>query len=382
MICGESTCNNTRIQPTPQDAEPSPARLTKPQRETQKTYKRTKRFLAVEAFPIALLLCIPLFAHAGVFSVLAGMFSEETQAARVAAAYNAQSIPLLRAATHSDPNPSKGGGDVIVDAGALVPESGPGAGGGDATAVSHSNGEISVYVVREGDALSQIAEMYGVTPETILWANDIKRADLIQPGDSLVILPVSGVRYVVKSGDTLAEIAEEYHGTVDDIIAYNGLASETDVQVGDTVVIPGGEVVPPPVAQTQTRVSSALGAVKDVVASVSGYFSHPVPGAIKTQGIHGYNGVDLGAPSGTAIRAAASGEVIISKGSGWNGGYGNYIVIKHPNGTQTLYAHNTTNTVSAGQYVEQGEQIGTVGSTGRSTGSHLHFEVRGDSNPF
>ena len=82
------------------------------------------------------------------------------------------------------------------------------------------------------------------------------------------------------------------------------------------------------------------------------------------------------------IRAAAAGEVLISKGSGWNGGYGSYIVIKHTNGTQTLYAHTSANYVSAGQSVSQGESIGAVGSTGQSTGPHLHFEVRGSANPF
>ncbi len=90
----------------------------------------------------------------------------------------------------------------------------------------------------------------------------------------------------------------------------------------------------------------------------------------------------MAASAGAPIRAAAAGEVIVSKTGGWNGGYGNYIVIKHANGTQTLYAHNSSNAVSAGASVAQGEVIGYVGNTGRSTGSHLHFEVRGAKNPF
>jgi murein DD-endopeptidase MepM/ murein hydrolase activator NlpD len=104
--------------------------------------------------------------------------------------------------------------------------------------------------------------------------------------------------------------------------------------------------------------------------------------ARKSQGIHGYNGVDLAAPTGTQVLAAASGQVLISRFGGWNGGYGNYIVIKHSNGTQTLYAHNSANYVSVGQWVSQGDVIGLVGNTGKSTGSHLHFEVRGAKNPF
>ena len=92
--------------------------------------------------------------------------------------------------------------------------------------------------------------------------------------------------------------------------------------------------------------------------------------------------VDLAGGYGSTIRAAASGEVIVSKQSGWNGGYGQDIVVRHGNGTQTLYAHLSRNDVGVGAYVSQGQVIGGMGSTGRSTGTHLHFEVRGASNPF
>jgi murein DD-endopeptidase MepM/ murein hydrolase activator NlpD len=117
-------------------------------------------------------------------------------------------------------------------------------------------------------------------------------------------------------------------------------------------------------------------------AASSAGFIHPVPGAVRTQGIHGNNGVDFAAGHGTTIRAAAAGEVIVSKSSGWNGGYGQYVVIRHNNGTQTLYAHFSENYVGVGAYVAQGEAIGAMGNTGRSTGTHLHFEVRGARNPF
>jgi murein DD-endopeptidase MepM/ murein hydrolase activator NlpD len=103
---------------------------------------------------------------------------------------------------------------------------------------------------------------------------------------------------------------------------------------------------------------------------------------MRTQGIHGYNAVDLAAAHASPVRAAAAGEVIVSKSSGWNGGYGNYIVVRHGNGTQTLYAHLSSNVVGVGAFVAAGERIGYMGSTGRSTGTHLHFEVRGATNPF
>lgn len=289
---------------------------------------------------------------------------------------NAQSVQLLRPTASIDPLASRGGGDIMVDEdGVLVPSAGT-AGFAEEGAISN-NGEISVYIVRDGDNLSQIAEMFGVSANTILWANNIEDRNLIQPGDTLVILPVSGVRHVVKQGDTLKKIAEKYHGDVDDIIAYNQLKGESDIAPGETVVIPGGEVAAP------TSTKSAGGGVASAPSGGSTYFAHPLPGAVRTQGIHGYNGVDLAAPIGTTVRAAAAGEVILVGRAGqWNGGYGNYIVIKHSNGTQTLYAHLNAYKVSTGESVAQGDPIGTVGNTGRSTGSHLHFEVRGARNPF
>jgi murein DD-endopeptidase MepM/ murein hydrolase activator NlpD len=216
--------------------------------------------------------------------------------------------------------------------------------------------------------------MYDVSAKTILWANNIESASKIRPGDTLVILPITGVRHIVKSGDTLATIAKKYKGDVDDILSYNQLASVSDIKVGDTVIIPDGTIVAPP------AVASRSGAVATGNGS-SGYV-HPVPGAVRTQGIHGYNGVDLAAPVGTAVRAAQGGQVIVARTSGWNGGYGLYIVIKHPNGTQTLYAHLSSVSVTVGDSVASGQTIGAVGNTGRSTGSHLHFEVRGAKNPF
>ena len=108
----------------------------------------------------------------------------------------------------------------------------------------------------------------------------------------------------------------------------------------------------------------------------------PLVGGRKTQGIHGNNGIDIGAPSGTSVVASASGRVILTRTSGYNGGYGLMIVIDHGNGVQTLYAHLKAVYINSGQTVTQGQVIGEVGNTGRSSGAHLHFEVRGAKNPF
>lgn len=326
--------------------------------------------------PVLAIFLLPTFASAGFFDAISGFFEKSQASEPLIVAQNAQTIPLLRAAVNEDPNPSKGGGDIIVsDDGTLVPQ-GSAFEQGEGTKVNEANGQISVYVVREGDSLSQIAEMFGVTSNTILWANDIPKATAIQPGDTLVILPVSGVRHVIKSGETLKSIAAKYRGRVEDIIDYNQLADASDIAVGDEIVIPGGQVQVAVTTKTSGGSNSAGG------SSLSGYFIHPLPSAIKTQSTHGYNGVDLAAPAGTAVRAAAGGEVMVSKDAGWNGGYGMYVVIKHANGTQTLYAHLSSTAVSAGDVVSQGQTIGGVGNTGRSTGNHLHFEVRGARNPF
>ena len=313
--------------------------------------------------------------HAGVFSTIAHLWSDvpvEEQTATVID-HSAQFTPLLSATLNPDPQKAIGGGDVEVVNGALI-STGP-IGADEIAASNNGGGEISVYVVREGDALSQIAEMYGVTTNTILWANDITSAASIQPGDTLVILPIVGVQHTVAKGETFGSILKKYDADYDEVLEYNNLASADELSVGDELMIPGGEMHAP------RRIAYAAPTKSSGSANTTG-FSHPAPGATKTQGIHGYNSVDLAAGHGSAIRAAAGGEVIISKSGGWNGGYGQYIVIRHSNGTQTLYAHLSSNAVGVGSYVSAGQVIGGMGSTGKSTGTHLHFEVRGGRNPF
>jgi LysM repeat protein len=238
------------------------------------------------------------------------------------------------------------------------------------------NGQISVYVVRKGDTLSEIAKMFSVSTNTILWANDI-RGGVIKEGQELVILPISGVRHTAKSGDTLRSIASRYKADLNDILAYNDLSTNAKLKAGDIILVPNGEIS---AAQTLTAKSSSN--VNNVV--YAGYYLRPIVGGIRSQGIHGHNGVDIGArlPPGTPIMAAASGKVIIARNGGYNGGYGSYVVISHANGTQTLYAHLSSVSVSVGQSVGQGQTIGGLGSSGKSTGVHLHFEVRGAKNPF
>tara|TARA_B100000745_G_scaffold70940_1_gene42449 strand:- start:20010 stop:21068 length:1059 start_codon:yes stop_codon:yes gene_type:complete len=330
---------------------------------------------------------IPSGAHAGVFSALFESLTA-TLEYTTKTTYNSQTIPLPTAAQNVDPNPSKGGGEItIVNDSALLPASGPTGSMADvADDTSYkTNGQISIYIVRPGDTLGDIAEMFDVSINTIRWGNDISRSESIQPGQELVILPVTGIRYTVKTGGTLRDIIEKHGGDIDEAIAYNGYSADEYLAAGTEVIIPDGEMAAPKAsaAVAKSRYTQSTTGVRGTGGpSYSGYYLNPVASGTRTQGIHGYNAVDIGAPTGTPIMAAASGKVIISKNSGWNGGYGKYIVIEHENGTQTLYSHNVKNIVFSGQQVVQGQVIAYMGSTGRSTGPHVHFEVRGAKNPF
>lgn len=250
---------------------------------------------------------------------------------------------------------------------------------------SATSDRISVYAVRSGDTLSEIATMFGVSENTIIWANNLSSARDVHPGDTLIILPISGVSYTTKKGDTLKSVAKKYSADTTEIAQFNGLDASAPLAVGSTIIIPGAEVTPPASSpkSTSSKASSSEPYLGGSGYTQTGYYTNPIPRALLTQGIHGWNAVDLGASRGTPIHAAAAGTIIIARNNdAWNGGYGNYVVITHGNDTQTLYAHMTQTTVSSGQSVSAGQIIGYVGSTGESTGPHLHFEVRGAANPF
>jgi len=287
---------------------------------------------------------------------------------------NSQTMSLLEGYLNINPTGTGGAEIAIVDSVALESN------GGDSEVFvdlgKSGAGQISVYVVREGDTLSEIADMFEVSANTILWANDIKNRSSIKVGQELVILPISGVRHVVKSGDTLKSLATKYKADLNDILSYNGLTANTKIKTGDIVIIPDGVI-----SIVQTPLASGS-QVSQSYPTYVGYYLRPIVGGRKTQSIHGHNGVDLAAPIYTPILASADGKVIVSRTGGHNGGYGTYVVISHTNGTQTVYAHMSVNNVSVGEWVNQGQIIGAIGMTGKTTGPHVHFEIRGAKNPF
>ncbi|MBI1957263.1 MAG: M23 family metallopeptidase, partial [Candidatus Niyogibacteria bacterium] len=320
------------------------------------------------AFAAVLIVTLPFSdAEAGLLTFFKNMFKGEAET-EAAVVFNSQTIPLLEAPTNVNPLAGTGGGDItIVQNNALLAATGPLGSIADIEDSAKPNGQISIYIVREGDSLSAIAKMFSVSVNTIVWANDLSRTDLIKTGQTLVILPISGVQYTVVKGDTVQSIAKKFKGDADEIIQYNDLPASGALAAGSAIVIPNGESY---VVSTPTsRLRSASG------PEYPGYYIRPLVGGRKSQGLHGYNGVDLANSCGTPVLAAASGDVIVGRSYGWNGGYGLYTVIRHPNNTQTLYSHLSSIIVEAGWPVVQGQVIGYVGSTGNSTGCHLHFEV-------
>lgn len=334
----------------------------------------------------------PHSAQAQFFSFISNVFAGDkltdyNQELLFSAEENSQNIDLLKAPV----NPGNfsgafGGGDILIVDNETIESFGR-SGSVDQNDVSDKSGRIRVYVVREGDSISQIAQMFGVSVNTVRWSNDIGPDESISPDQKLIILPITGVQYVVEEGDTVSSIAEKYGGDEEEIRNFNNLSKEGHLAVGDEIVIPNGEMGHTHEhhhddSEGDSYVNHPAPSLNSPSLNANGYYAHPAPGGVVTQHLHGYNGIDFGSAYGTPIVASAPGTVIISRSGGWNGGYGSYIVIDHPNGTQTLYAHNSQNNVSVGQYVKRGEMIGRMGSTGRSTGNHVHFEVRGASNPF
>jgi murein DD-endopeptidase MepM/ murein hydrolase activator NlpD len=318
-------------------------------------------------------LLLPVSAHAGVFSAFAekvrSVFLSPTESLTVEESATSQTMPVFKPVVVGEDDgleelDASSGGALSATTGSLRVST--------EDIEYPASDTISVYEVKKGDTLSTVAKLFGVSKNTIVWANDLT-SERLTPGDTLVILPITGVRHTVKKGDTVASIAKKYKGDADDIAKYNGVSPDASLALGEIILVPEGEIAVAAPKITAKPASSG---------TVSGLLARPLVGGRKTQSIHGNNGVDIAALVGTPVLASADGQIISAKSSGYNGGYGSMIIIKHNGKLQTLYAHLSTVDVVVGQYVSKGQVIGAVGNTGRSTGPHLHFEVRGGKNPF
>lgn len=239
--------------------------------------------------------------------------------------------------------------------------------------------DIVTYEIEEGDSMESIAQDFGVSVETLLGVNSLSQKTKLKPGDKLIILPVDGARHMVKPGETLSSIAKTYKAEEDRIIAFNNLPANALIKAGDVLIIPGAQFHVP----ISPKHAPAISIPASQLPNLTGYYGLPTAGGKITQGLHPYNAVDVGGRAwcNTPLYASAAGTVIVADDKGWNGGYGKYIKIAHDNGTITLYAHASQLLISQNQFVNKGQIIALMGSTGNSTGCHVHFEVRGARNP-
>ena len=233
--------------------------------------------------------------------------------------------------------------------------------------------EVFRYVVESSDTPLSVAEKFGVSLNTVLWANDISSSTILSLGKELIVLPTTGTLHLVRPNDTLSEISLWYKGDVKEIVKYNGLASASDIYAGDFVIVPNGIM---PKILPQGRLTPIA----------NSYFIYPIPAPHRvTQGLHAYNAIDFSNRScGEPVYAAAGGTI---QRTGYHTMGGNYVRILHPNGVVTYYGHLAKAAMNSGVKVFQGEIIGYTGHSGYTipagpAGCHVHFEVRGAPNPF
>ena len=242
--------------------------------------------------------------------------------------------------------------------------------------------KVTTYVVKDGDTLWSIARQFNLTTDTVRYANKLEDENSVKPGQTLSILPMVGLIHTVVQGDSLEGIAAKYKTNKELIISQNDIYGE-DITPGMELLVPDGEipalpkpvVVPQTTPQKDTSSSQSSGGYGSS-ASISRSGSFIFPTIVGSMGFYnGYHNwaIDIPNSIGTPIFAADSGRIVEAQ-YGYNGGYGNTILIDHGDGFQTRYGHMSSLAIIGG-YVSQGQVIGYMGSTGRSTGSHLHFEI-------
>lgn len=245
--------------------------------------------------------------------------------------------------------------------------------------------DVMDYPVESGDTLASIAKKFGVDTDSIKWLNDNLDEKKIKPGQILKIPPVTGVVHTVKNGETIYSIAKKYNVSAQSIVdfPFNEFTNDETfaLAIGQQLIVPDGEmpdiVITSPRSTFANQLTPNAGAV-----SATGIWIWPAHGIITQEFKPWHKGVDIANHDGGTILAADSGTVIHAS---WdNTGYGNMIMVDHGNGYRTLYGHLSKYAVVVGQTVKRGDKLGDMGSTGRSTGTHLHFEVRttkGNINP-
>lgn len=242
---------------------------------------------------------------------------------------------------------------------------------------------VESYAIQSGDTLGGIAEQFGLSLNTLLWANGLSFRSTLKIGQTLSIPPVDGVVHKVKKGDTLSSIAKLYKADPENVIQQNRLASANDLSIGEELIIPGGTIQATVAVRTVAPVTSLFTSqpsttpARTALPAGTGSWVWPSDLRSITQ-YYGWRhtGVDIDcnghSVSTNTNYAAADGVVAYS---GWRNGYGNTVEVNHGNGIMTRYGHHAKLYVSSGQIVTAGTPLGLCGTTGRSSGTHLHFEV-------
>ncbi len=240
---------------------------------------------------------------------------------------------------------------------------------------------IKEYVIQSGDTFGGIANRFNISINTILWANNLTLRSMIKPGQKLIILPLSGTLHKIVRNDTIAKIAKTYQADASKIKDYNRIDGDDKLVVGEFLIVPEGKIIytpkptPKPVTPPKTTVVKTY-PVPEPVYDTSGKMGWPADCRRISQYFRGWRhtGLDTACTFGSPIYAVADG--VVEKVQYGRTGYGYYVIINHGDGVKTLYGHASRILVAVGQYVSRGEVIMEEGSTGKSTGPHLHFEVR------
>ena len=222
------------------------------------------------------------------------------------------------------------------------------------------------YRIGKNDSLSRIAKKMGVSISSLISVNRLSDAHMLRVGQKLVIPNQKGVYYKVRKGDSVSRVAKRYKVSIDSIRLANGLIND-EINKGEDLFIPGGKL-------SSWQMEKALGLIfrrpasGGWISSGFGYRRNPF-----TYRHQFHPGIDIALPYWSKIRAIKSGRVLFS---GWRGGYGKLVVVRHSRGYSSRYGHMIRYVVRRGQWVRRGQLLGYVGSTGYSTGPHLHFELR------
>ena len=250
--------------------------------------------------------------------------------------------------------------------------------------------KVRDYTIQDGDTIYGLAAKFGVTAQTIVWANSLANADRLALETQIKVPSTSGVLHTVKEGDTLSSIAQKYSATREEILGFKGneIKDADALALGMEIMVPGGvKPVEAPIrlASAQPSLNPAPRAaaaplpVAAPPATATGQMTWPTYGPIYSWFSAGHKGLDISPSYGTPVSAADSGVVASTTYDRW--GYGYLITVDHGNGYSTWYAHLSEILVSPGQRVGRGEVVGRVGMSGYATGPHLHFEVRAGGVP-